>query len=137
MKPKPRSKSKAKPRNIDEYLATLSNDKRAALERLRRIIRAAAPRAEECISYGLPTFRLDGKGIACFGAAANHCAIYGAVGALKDELEAFDTSKGTIRFQPDHPLPATLVRKLVKARIAKNAAQKRLMDSIVIPKPSF
>ena len=125
MKPKPRSKSGAKPRTIDEYLAALSNDKRAALERLRRIVRAAAPGAEECISYGLPTFRLDGKGIACFGAAANHCAIYGAVGAHKDELEAFDTSKGTIRFQPDVPLPATLVRKLVKARIAKNAAQQR------------
>ena len=125
MKPKPRSKSGAKPRTIDEYLAPLSNDKRAALERLRRIIRTAAPGAEECISYGLPSFRLDGKGIACFGAATNHCAIYGAVGAHKDELEAFDTSKGTIRFQPDDPLPAALVRKLVKARIAKNAAQQR------------
>ena len=124
MKPKPRSKSKAKPRTIDEYLAALSNDKRGALERLRRIIRAAAPRAEECISYGLPAFRLDGKGIACFGATANHCAIYGAVGAHMDELEAFDTSKGTIRFQPDVPLPATLVRKLVTARMAKNAAQQ-------------
>ena len=125
MKPQPRSKRKAEPRTIDEYLAALSNDKRAALERLRRIIRATVPRAEECISYGLTAFRLDGKGIACFGAAANHCAIYGAVGAHKDELEAFDTSKGTIRFQPDEPLPATLVRKLVKARIAKNAAQQR------------
>ena len=118
-------KSEAKPRTMDEYLAAQSNDQRDALERLRRIIRAAAPRAEECISYGLPTFRLDGKGIASFGAAANHCAIYGAVGGHKDELEAFDTSKGTIRFQPDDPLPATLVRKLVKARIAKNTAQKR------------
>ena len=125
MKRKTRFKSKAKPRTIDEYLAALSNDKRAALEWLRRIIRVAAPRAEECISYGLPAFRLDGKGIACFGAAANHCAIYGAVGAHKDELEAFDTSKGTIRFQPDDPPPGTLVRKLVKARIAKNAAQQR------------
>ena len=116
-----KSKSKAHPKTIDEYLAALSNDKRAALERLRRIIRAIAPRAEECISYGLPTFRLDGRGIACFGAAANHCAIYGAVGAFKDELEAYDTSKGTIRFQPTNPLPTALVRKLVKARIAKNA----------------
>ena len=122
---KPKSKSKAKPNTIDEYLATLSGDKRAALERLRKIIRASAPRAEECISYGLPTFRLDGRGIACFGAAANHCAIYGAVEAYKDELEAYDTSKGTIRFQPDNPLPATLIRKLVKARIAKNTAQQR------------
>src|SRR5262245_42722845 len=122
---KPKSKGKANPKTIDEYLAALSNDKRAALERLRKIIRAVAPRAEECISYGLPTFRLDGRGIACIGAASNHCAMYGAVGAYKGELQAYDTSKGTIRFQPDNPLPATLVRKLVKARIAKNAAQQR------------
>ena len=121
----PKSKSKAKPKTIDEYLEALSDEKRRALERLRKIIRTAAPRAEECISYGLPTFRLDGRGIACFGAAANHCAIYGAVEDFKDELVAYDTSRGTIRFQPDNPLPAILVRKLVKARIAKNAAIAR------------
>ena len=122
---KPKFKGKPNPKTIDEYLAPLSNEKRAALERLRKVIRAVAPRAEECISYGLPTFRLDGRGIACFGAAANHCSIYGAVEEFKEELEAYDTSKGTIRFQPGNPLPDTLVRKLVKARIAKNAAQQR------------
>ena len=112
--------------NIDEYLAALSSDKRAALERLRKIIRAAAPRAEECISYQLPAFRLDGRTLVWFGAAANHCAFYpGAiVEAHKRELEDFETRKGTIRFQPDHPLPATLVRKLVKACIARNAARR-------------
>ena len=114
-----------KPRTIDEYLAPLSADKRAALQRLRGIIRAAVPAAEECISYGLPTFRLDGKSIVSFGAAAHHCAMYGAMDSHMAELKAFDTSKGTIRFQPDDPLPATLVRKLVKARIARNAAQRR------------
>ncbi len=123
MGPKPKIKAKAKAKTIDEYLAGLSDDQRAALERLRTIIRAAAPGAEECISYQLPAFRLDGKCLVWFGAAANHCAIYGVVGAHKDELKDYDTSgKGTIRFQPDHPLPATLVRKLVKALIAKNAA---------------
>ena len=120
---------KGKPKTIDEYLAALSDDKRAALEGLRRIIRAAVPRAEECISYQLPAFRLDGKCIVWFGAAANHCAIYGVAETRKGELEDYDTSgKGTIRFQPDNPLPATVVRRLVKARIAKNAAQKRLAD---------
>jgi len=69
-----------KPKNIDEYLAALSDDKRAALERLRKIIRAAVPKAEECISYQLPAFRLDGKCFVWFGAAANHCAIYGVLG---------------------------------------------------------
>ena len=119
MGPKIRTKAKT----VDEYLAALSTDKRAALERLRKTIRAAAPRAEECISYQLPAFRLDGRMLVWFGAATNHCSFYpgGIVEDYKKELENFATSKGTIRFQPDHPLPATLVRKLVKARIAKNA----------------
>jgi uncharacterized protein YdhG (YjbR/CyaY superfamily) len=82
------------------------------------------PRAEECISYQLPAFRLDGKWRVWFGAAANHCAIDGVVDAHKDERKDDDTSgKGTVGFQADNPLPATLVRKLVQARIAKNAAQ--------------
>ena len=119
-----------KTKTIDEYLAALSNDKRAALERLRKTIRAAAPRAEECISYQLPAFRLDGKLLVWFGATANHCAFYpgAVVEAHKDELKDYDTSKGTIRFQADNPLPATLVRKLVKARITKNAAQRHSAD---------
>lgn len=112
---------------IDEYLAALSSDKRAALERLRQVIRAAAPRAEECISYRLPAFRLDGRMLVWFGATARHCAFYpgGVVEALKAELAKYDTSKGTIRFQPDKPLAAALVRKLVKTRVAANAARQR------------
>lgn len=125
MRAKPRIKTKIGA--IDRYLAALSSDKRTALERLRRTIRAAAPGAEECISYQLPAFRLDGKVLVWFGAGANHCAFYpgAVVEAYKAELEDYDTSKGTIRFQPDNPLPAGLVRKLVKARIAKNAARRR------------
>ena len=113
----------AKPNTIDEYLAALSDDKRAALEKLRKTIRAAAPKAEECISYQLAAFRQNGMLVA-FGATANHCAFYlmssSTVEAHKDELKDYDTSKGTIRFQADKPLPAALVRKLVKARIAEN-----------------
>ena len=113
-----------KPATIDEYLAELSADQRAALERVRKIIHAAVPGVEEGISYQIPAFRVDGKWFVWMGAAANHCAIYG-VGGTSEELKDFDTSgKGTIRFQPDHPLPAALVRKLVKDRIAKNAAKK-------------
>jgi len=117
----------AKPKNIDEYLARLNNDKRAALEKLRRAIKSAAPKAEEYISYQVPAFRLGGRMLVAFGAATNHCAFYpGAspVEAHKDELKAYDTSKGTIRFQANSPLPATLVRKLVKTRIAEYAAQQ-------------
>ena len=113
----------AKPNTIDEYLAALSEDKRAALEKLRKTIRAAAPKAEECISYQLAAFRQNGMLVA-FGATANHCAFYlmssSTVEAHKDELKDYDTSKGTIRFQADKPLPVALVRKLVKARIAEN-----------------
>jgi uncharacterized protein YdhG (YjbR/CyaY superfamily) len=119
----------AKPQTIDEYLAPLSAEQRAALEQLRRAISSAAPKAEECISYGIPAFRLGGKMLVAFGAAAKHCAFYpGAfpIEAHKDELEAYDTSKGTIRFPAKSPLPAALVRKLVKARIAERAPGRSL-----------
>jgi uncharacterized protein YdhG (YjbR/CyaY superfamily) len=114
---------------IDEYLATLSQDQRRALEVLRRTIKSAAPRAEECISYGLAAFRLDGKPLVAFGASANHCAFYpmssSTVADHKDELKGYETSKGTIRFPVEKPLPATLVRKLVKARIAEQKARTK------------
>lgn len=136
-KPKTDTKAKAKattakPKTdaeaIERYLAALSDDKRAALEKLRDTIRAAAPKAEECISYQLPAFRQGGPLVA-FGATANHCAFYlmssSTVEAHKDELAGYDLSKGTIRFQPDEPLPAALVRKLVKARIAENEGRRK------------
>jgi len=117
----------AKPGTIDEYLAAVSEDNRVALAKLRKAIRAAAPEAEECISYRLPAFRQGGMLVA-FGATANHCAFYlmssTTVEAHRDELEGYDTSKGTIRFRADRPLPAALVRKLVKARIAENEARR-------------
>jgi uncharacterized protein YdhG (YjbR/CyaY superfamily) len=99
----------------------LSADKRAALERLRKTIKAAAPNAEECISYQLPAFRLSGKFLVAYGAAANHCAFYpgSVITRLKKDLRNYDTSKGTIRFQAEKPLPAILVRKLVKLRMAE------------------
>jgi uncharacterized protein YdhG (YjbR/CyaY superfamily) len=118
----------AKPRTIDEYLAAVSEDKRAALEQLRQAIRAAAPEAEEYISYQLAAFRQNGM-LVGFGATANHCAFYlmssSTVEAHKDELKDYDTSKGTIRFQADRPLPVALVRKLVQARLAENVGRRR------------
>ncbi len=118
------AKPRIKATNIDEYLAAVSPDQRAALENLRKTIKAAVPKAEECISYGLPAFRLNGRPLVAFGATANHCAFFPmdstTVAAHRDELKDYETSKGTIRFQPDKPLPAALVRKLVKARLAEN-----------------
>ena len=108
----------ANPQTIDEYLAPLSNEKRAALEKLRRAIKSAAPKAEECISYQVPAFRLRGRLLVAFGVATNHCAFYpGAfpIAALKDDLKAYKTSKGTIRFPMNKPLPATLVMMPVTA----------------------
>ncbi len=107
---------------IDEYLSTVGEDKRAALEKLRRAIRKVVPRAEECISYQIPAFRLDGRVLVFFAAATHHCSFFpGAfpIEALKDELKGYDTSKGTIRFPAGEPLPAELVRKLVEARVAE------------------
>ena len=113
-----------KTKSIDEYLAALSDDKRATLEKLRKTIRAVAPKAEECISYQLCAFRLNGRMLVAFGATASHCAFYlmsaTTVAAHREELKRYDTSKGTIRFQADSPLPVALVRKLVKARIVEN-----------------
>jgi uncharacterized protein YdhG (YjbR/CyaY superfamily) len=115
-----------KPRTIDEYLAGLSAEKRAALEKVRKGIKAAAPKAEECFSYGMPAFRLEGKVLVGFAAAAGHCAFYpmsgSTVAAHRAELAGYETSKGSIRFQPEKVLPATLIRKLVKARIAEMKA---------------
>jgi uncharacterized protein YdhG (YjbR/CyaY superfamily) len=117
-----------RPETIDEYLAAVSDDKRAALERLRRAIRVAAPKAIECISYQIAAFRQDGM-LVGFGAGANHCAFYlmssNTVAAHAKELKGYDTSTGTIRFRPDKPLPAALVRKLVKARLAENAGRRK------------
>jgi uncharacterized protein YdhG (YjbR/CyaY superfamily) len=110
----------AAPKDIDEYLARLPADQRAALTKVRRTIKAAAPGATESISYRLPTFKLDGERLAYFGGAKAHCALYG-LGAARfaRELKGFDAHGGTIRFTPDKPLPATLLTKLIKARVAE------------------
>jgi len=120
--------NKRKHTTHDDYLTMLPYDKRVALEKLRRSIKAAAPRAEECISYQLPAFRLDGKMLVYYGAAAKYCSFYPgsgtAVEAHKADLVGYSTSKGTIRFGADKPLPATLVHKIVRYRIKENAAQQ-------------
>jgi uncharacterized protein YdhG (YjbR/CyaY superfamily) len=113
-----------KPKTHDDYLAALSEDKRAALEAIRKAIKATAPGAEEYIGYGLAAFRLNGKPLVAVGASANHCAFYLMSGSTvtdhADALKGYDTSKGTIRFPPNKPLPAALVRRLVQARIVEN-----------------
>jgi uncharacterized protein YdhG (YjbR/CyaY superfamily) len=119
---------KRNPKTIDEYLAGVRPEQRSALNKLRKAIGAAIPEAEECISYQVPAFRLNGKFLMAFGAAEKHCAFYPgghAIAACKDELKRFDTSKGTVRFQPEKPLSAALVRRMVKARVAGLMKKKK------------
>lgn len=116
--------AKRKPDTIDEYLANVEPHHRKTLQEIRRTIHAAVPNVEECISYGLPAFRLNGRVLVFLGAWTNHCALYpGSAATLKkfrNELKNFQTSKGTIRFSPDRPLPVALVKDLIKTRIAEN-----------------
>ena len=109
-----------KPTDIDGYLSTLPDDARATLEVLRRMIKAVAPDAVESIGYGMPGFKYQGRRLVYFGAWKNHCALYGiSVDAHQNDLAAYDTSKGTIRFPLGEPLPLAIVKTLVSARIAE------------------
>lgn len=119
----------AAPKNVDEYLAGVPEPARSTLEKIRAMIRSAAPaEATEAISYGMPTFQCDGP-LVGFAAFTGHCSLFVMSGTLlegfKKELKGFSTSKGGVRFPVDKPLPAALVKKLVKARIAQNAKKKR------------
>jgi uncharacterized protein YdhG (YjbR/CyaY superfamily) len=110
---------------VDAYLSRLPAAQRAALEKLRRQIQAAAPKAEQGFGYGVPGFYLDGP-LFYYGAGKAHCALYGDRPAgFEGALKGFATSKGTVRFTPDEPLPATLVRRLVKAKAAENRRRSR------------
>jgi uncharacterized protein YdhG (YjbR/CyaY superfamily) len=114
-----------KPTTHAEYLAALRDDQRTALEQLRAAIREVAPDAEECISYGIPAFRQNGM-LVGYGATSRHCAFYlmsaATVANHLEDLQGYDTSKGTLRFQPGKPLPTALVQKLVQARIQENCS---------------
>jgi uncharacterized protein YdhG (YjbR/CyaY superfamily) len=119
----------ATPQTVDDYLAALPEEARATLEKIRKTIKAAAPKATEVISYQMPMYKYHGM-LVGFAAFKDHCSFFpGAnpVATFKDELKAYKTSKGTIRFPIGKPLPAALVKKLVKARVAENeerAAEK-------------
>jgi len=116
-----------KPGTVDEYLAKVPEPARTTLNKLRAVIQSIAPpEATERISYGIPTFEYKGM-LASFGAFSNHCSLFPGAGPtieFKNELKNFQTSKGTIRFAPDKPLPAALLKKLVKARIKENERKK-------------
>ena len=109
--------------DVDAFLAAQPPEVRATLERLRRVIAAAAPDAVESINYGVPAFKYRGRPLVSYGAGRRHCAFYvqspAVMDAHREALSALDTSKGTIRFTPDTPLPDALVISLVRARLAE------------------
>jgi uncharacterized protein YdhG (YjbR/CyaY superfamily) len=116
-------------KDVDKYLAAVSEPARSTLNTIRATIRSAVPpEAAEGISYGIPVFKYKGA-LVWFAAFSKHCSFFpgslAAIAASKNELKDYQTSKGTIRFPVDKPLPATLVRKLVKARITENERRKR------------
>jgi uncharacterized protein YdhG (YjbR/CyaY superfamily) len=125
---RPRSSAYGAATTIDEYLARLEPGQRDALEALRRVIRQAAPKAEEVITYGIPAFRQNGF-LVGFAASAKHCSLHPmnnhTVAAFAAELAGYSIGTGTIRFTPQKPLPAALVRNIVKARIVENDADAR------------
>jgi uncharacterized protein YdhG (YjbR/CyaY superfamily) len=115
------------PAEVEAYLARLPEPARSTLEAIRACIREAAPReATEAISYGVPSLRYKGALVA-YAAFKNHCSFFpmgsSAIEAFSEELKDFRTSKGTIQFPVDRPLPAELVSKMVKARVAQNEAK--------------
>jgi uncharacterized protein YdhG (YjbR/CyaY superfamily) len=116
-----------KPGTVDEYLAKVPEPARTTLNKVRAVIRSVAPpEATEGISYGIPTFKYKGM-LASFAAFSDHCSLFPGAGPtieFKNELKNFQASKGTIRFAPDKPLSAALLKKLVKARIAENERKK-------------
>lgn len=108
-------------KQIDAILAAAPKEHRAALKRIRARVRKVAPEAVEAISYGLPAFKYKGKPLAGYSSYKDHCSYFPMSGKitakLKTELKGFQTSKGSINFQPDHPLSDPLLKKLLKARI--------------------
>ncbi len=122
------AKGSAVPMTMDNYLAGVPEPARSTLNRIRATIRSVVPpEATEDISYGIPTFRYKGALLA-FAAFSDHCSLFpmslAVMAAFKNELKNFHTSKGTIRFPLDKALPAALVKKLVKARLAEKARKK-------------
>jgi uncharacterized protein YdhG (YjbR/CyaY superfamily) len=115
------------PKTVDEYLAALPEEVRTVLIKLRKTIKSTAPKAEEAISYGMPAYKNHGA-LVYFAAFKNHCSFFpgsSQVVKLYDELKSFKTAKGTIQFTIDKPLPVTIVKNIVKARMKENEAREK------------
>lgn len=120
-------KGKTAPKNVDEYLASVPKPALAAVNKMRDTIRSAVPpEATETISYGIPAFKYEKGVLVWFAAFSNHCSLFptaAVIAAFKNDLKGFSTSKGTIKFPVDKPLPIALIKKMVKARVAQNESK--------------
>lgn len=117
---------------IDQYLAKVPEPAHTTLQKVRAMIRAAAPaEAVECLSYSMPAFRYKGALVA-YAAFKNHCSLFpmsaSLLDSMADDLKGFRTSKGTLQFPPDKPPSAALVKKIVKLRVAQNEAKKKKVE---------
>jgi uncharacterized protein YdhG (YjbR/CyaY superfamily) len=121
--------------SVAEYFASIPPGSRVTLNKLRKVIRAIVPKATEVISYGIPTFKY-GRMLVAYGAFSHHCSFFPLSSAIMkrfdEELSRYDTSRGTIRFPVDTPLPASLVKKIVRARLEQN----RMRDQISLASKS-
>jgi uncharacterized protein YdhG (YjbR/CyaY superfamily) len=122
------AKANSAAENVDEYLADVLEPARSTLNKMRAAIRSVVPpEATETISYGIPAFKHNGV-LVWFAAFSNHCSLFptaSVIESFKNELKGFSTSKGTIHFPTDKPLPIALAKKLVKARVAQNESKKQ------------
>jgi len=113
-----------KPTTIDEYIAGFPKDVQERLQQVRATIRKAAPKAEEAISYGIPTFKINGKNLVHFGGFKNHVGFYptpSGLTAFEKELSAYQAGKGSAQFPHDEKLPLSLITKIVKFRLEESA----------------
>lgn len=114
---------------VEAYLAKVPEPARSTLEMIRATIRSVVPaETTECLNYGIPAFRYKG-GLVAYAAFKNHCSFFpmqaSLIDTMKEDLKGYRTSKGTLQFAVDKPLPATLVKKMVKARVAENERKKK------------
>ena len=124
-----KSATSAVPKTVEEYLAAVPEPQRTTLKRVRSVIQSVLPEgATECISYRMPCVKYKGM-LVGYAAFTDHCSLFGMsgtlLGPLQEDLKKYSTSKGTIRFAVDKPLPATLIRKLVRAAVAAKDARTK------------
>lgn len=114
-------------KTINEYISMYPKEVQVILKEIKKIVNELVPKAEETISYGIPTFRLNGYNLVHFAAYKHHIGFYptsSGISVFKEELKEYETSKGTVQFSLDKPIPYALIKKIVKYRIKENLAIK-------------